>query len=262
MQAISERIDSLKELPPHKKIYFASDFHLGIPSHEESTIREKKIIRWLEHVSHDASAIFLVGDLFDFWFEYQTVIPKGFVRFQAKLAELTSKGIQVFFFAGNHDYWVYDYFSSELGIKIYKKPLSLSINHKKFFIAHGDGLGKGDVAFKWVKSIFSNGFFQWLFKWIHPDVGMSIAQFWSKKSRLANGQYDEQFKGEKERLWLFTKKIHQTDPHDFYVFGHRHLPLSLSVGDHAMYYNLGEWVSQYNYLCFDGKEATLNVFED
>ncbi|MEQ9467722.1 MAG: UDP-2,3-diacylglucosamine diphosphatase [Ekhidna sp.] len=261
MKVNPELVSSLKELPSNKKVYFASDFHLGIPNETESLEREQKIVRWLEHVSKDASVIFLLGDLFDFWFEYKTTIPKGFIRFQGKLAELRDRGIPIVIFTGNHDLWMFDYFPKQFGIPIYRKPIELEIRGKKFLIGHGDGLGPGDTRYKITKSIFTNKLCQWLFRWIHPDVGISIAKSWSRNSRIANDQFDEVFKGEKEGLWQYCKSVNEKNPHDFYVFGHRHLSLALPVSDTSTYYNLGEWVNECPYLEFDGSEAVLKTFE-
>ncbi|WP_420316428.1 UDP-2,3-diacylglucosamine diphosphatase [Ekhidna sp.] len=263
MKVHPELISSYKELPSDKKVYFASDFHLGIPNKEESLKREKKIAKWLEYVSKDASAIFLLGDIFDFWFEYKTVVPKGFLRFQGKLAELRDRGIPIHIFTGNHDLWMKDYFSSELDIQIHNNLVRLDIQNKLFLIGHGDGLGPGDQTFKVLKKVFINPLSKWLYKWIHPDIGVSIAQYWSKKSRLSSGAFNEKCEEEEnEQLLTFCKKMDQKLHHDYYVFGHRHLPLELTVNKNSTYYNLGEWVSQCNYLAFDGEKATLEVFKD
>lgn len=261
MKVNPELISSYKELPSGKKIYFASDFHLGIPSREESQKRERKIVRWLEHVSKDASAIFLLGDIFDFWFEYKSVIPKGFIRFQAKLVELKDRGIPIHLFVGNHDLWMRDYFSAELNIPVHYHPVVLEIGDKKLFVGHGDGLGPGDQTYKITKAIFTNPFCKWLFKWIHPDIGVALANYWSKKSRIAP-EKEKFINEEKERLLTYCKQVQKSTPHDYYVFGHRHLPLELRVSDNSTYFNLGEWITQCNYLKFDGAKATLKVFED
>ncbi|WP_425390399.1 UDP-2,3-diacylglucosamine diphosphatase [Ekhidna sp.] len=261
MKVIPELLSSYKELPSNKKVYFASDFHLGVPNREESIRREKKIVKWLEHVSKDASAIFLLGDLFDFWFEYKTTVPKGFVRFQGKLAELRDKHIPIHIFAGNHDLWMEDYFKSELGIEVHKKPIRLEIRDTIFLLGHGDGLGPGGTRFKIIKKIFTNPVCKWMFRWIHPDVGIAIAKYWSNKSRTSTT--DERFEGvEKERLLSYCKAVEQSLHHDYYVFGHRHLPLELAVNDNSTYFNLGEWITQCNYLEFDGHQALLKSFED
>ncbi len=260
MQVDPELFHSLKDFSKNKKIYFASDFHLGSPDKKENLGREIKIINWLEHASKDASAIFLVGDVFDFWFEYKTVIPKYFVRFQAKLASIVDQGINVFLFVGNHDMWMFDYFQNELGIVVLHHPISIDINGKKFFIGHGDGLGSGDIIYKVIKKIFKNTIFQWMFRWVHPDLGVRLAQAWSKTSRAAKSKHDEQFEGENEKLWQYCKSENHKNHHDYYVFGHRHLPLELPVSEKSTYFNLGEWISQYHYLEFDGENATLKSF--
>lgn len=257
----AELISSFKELPPNKKLYFASDFHLGLPNYAESKQREKKIIKWLEHVSIDASAIFLVGDVFDFWFEYKHTVPKGFVRFLGKIAELSDQGIPISFFTGNHDLWIREYLPSEIGITVHKNPIVLEVKDKRIFIGHGDGLGPGDAFYKTVKGIFTNPICNWFFQWLHPNIGISIANFWSRKSRLSKGGEDEVFKGEKERLWQFAKSKEKSSHYDYYIFGHRHLPLELPVSDNSTYFNLGEWVNQCTYLEIDGDNAVLKVFE-
>ncbi|MEP1034918.1 UDP-2,3-diacylglucosamine diphosphatase [Ekhidna sp.] len=261
MKAQPELISSFNELSSLKKLYFASDFHLGIPNETSSKEREKKIIKWLEHVSKDASAIFLVGDIFDFWFEYKNTIPKGFIRFQGKLAELSDKGISIFLFTGNHDLWMKDYFPLELGIKVITQPILLEVNQKKLYVGHGDGLGPGDTLYKIVKRIFTNSICKWMFQWIHPNIGVSLAQYWSKSSRLASGEHDEKFQGEQERLWQYCKTLNKSSHYDYYIFGHRHLPLELPVTDNSTYFNLGEWVNHFTYLEFDGEKASLKVFE-
>lgn len=245
-----------------KKIFFASDFHLGAPNKLESKKREEKIIRWLEEIRNEASAIFLVGDIFDFWFEYQEVIPKGFVRFISKISELRDQGIPIFFFTGNHDLWMKNYFTEELDIPVFHQPVTLNIEGKKILIGHGDGLGPGDHFYKFLKKIFTYSFFNWLFRWLHPDLGIKIAKAWSGKSRISNIEKDEgSFLGEDEWLWQYCKEIEAKTHHDYYIFGHRHLPLTLAVGDHSTYFNLGEWVSQYTYLEISSTLCELKTFE-
>jgi UDP-2,3-diacylglucosamine hydrolase len=245
-----------------KKVYFASDFHLGTPDAISSRNREDKIIRWLKSVQDDAAAIFLVGDLFDFWFEYDTVIPKGYIRFLGKLAELRDRNIPVFIFTGNHDLWMRDYFSSELGIPVHHNPLEVQLGDIRLLVGHGDGLGPGDQKYKLLKKIFTNGFCQWLFKWIHPDLGIRLAYTWSKNSRITNLQKNEQeFKGDNEWLWQYCKQVQESRHFDYYIFGHRHLPLHLPVGKKSSYINLGEWVTQCNYGVYDGEKFELKHFD-
>lgn len=251
-----------EDLPEGKKVYFASDFHLGAPDVARSLEREKKIIRWLDLVKKDAAAIFLAGDIFDFWFEYRHVIPKGFIRIQGKFAELRDAGIPLIFYTGNHDMWMFDYFTEELGIPVHRVPRSYKIGAKTFLVGHGDGLGPGDRFYKLLKKIFENGFARWLFRWLHPDIGMAIAHSWSKNSRISNQKKGESFLGEEEWLWQYAKTQQKKSHHDFYVFGHRHLPLELAVGTHSRYINLGEWVHYSTYAEFDGDTLYLKTFED
>jgi UDP-2,3-diacylglucosamine hydrolase len=248
-------------LQTNKKIYFASDFHLGVPSHRSSKERETRIVNWLDSIKADAEEIFLVGDIFDFWFEYKTVIPKGFVRLQGKIAEITDSGIPVHFFTGNHDMWIFDYLPSELGITLHKKPITKTVNGKKLYIGHGDGLGPGDTKYKLLKKIFSSTLCQWLFARIHPNLGIAVAQYWSSKSRIATGKYDEKFLGEEnERLITYCKDILKETHYDYFVFGHRHLPIEFSLNEKSTYVNLGEWINFYSYAVFDGTKLELKYF--
>ncbi|CAN5350427.1 UDP-2,3-diacylglucosamine diphosphatase [soil metagenome] len=248
-------------LSPSQKIYFASDFHLGVPTHDASLERERKIIAWLEMVRHDAHSIYLLGDIFDFWFEYRQTIPKGFIRFQGKLAELCDAGIPIYFFTGNHDMWMFDYFPKELGIPIYREPILLNTGSQRLIIGHGDGLGPGETGYKILKSFFDSKVCQWLFARIHPNLGMSIATYWSKKSRINNMKTEEKFHGdEKEFLLLWCREQEKISHHDFYVFGHRHLPLDLKVSDNSRYVNIGEWVNGSTYGVYDGNSFELKNF--
>jgi UDP-2,3-diacylglucosamine hydrolase len=247
-------------LPPGKKIYFASDFHLGSPSPEKSRERELLLIKWLDEISNDAAKIFLVGDLFDFWFEYTKVIPKGFVRFQGKLAEICDKGIELHIFTGNHDHWLRDYFQKEFGAKVHDDPINFRLNEKKFFVGHGDGLGPGDTGYKIMKKLlFRNAPFRWLFNNVlPPNVGVWLGQTWSEKNKSKRIDFKEVFeKPEKEYLWHFCRQTESREHHDFYIFGHRHLALDLKIGENSRYINLGEWFSFRTYAVFDGKELQL-----
>lgn len=249
-------------LPPHKKIYFASDFHLGVPDPAASLEREKRVVRWLDHIKGDAYAIYLLGDIFDFWFEYKHVIPKGFIRLMGKLAELRDQGIPIYFFTGNHDMWMFDYFPRELDIPIYRENLELKIGDRNLLIGHGDGLGPGDRTYKILKWFFNSSLCQWLFARIHPNLGISIAQYWSRNSRIANNKREEQFRGEEQEFLLaYCRDLEKREHHDFYIFGHRHLPLDLNVGDGSRYINLGEWVHFNTYAVYDGTNLALKKFE-
>jgi UDP-2,3-diacylglucosamine hydrolase len=243
------------------KLYFASDFHLGVPNYAKSLEREKLIIQWLDEVSVDASAIYIVGDIFDFWFEYKHAVPKGFVRFQGKIAELTDKGIEIHFFIGNHDMWMFDYFPKELGVQLHRDSIQVEVDGKKVFIGHGDGLGPGDKGYKFIKKIFSNRFFQWCFARLHPNFGIGVANYFSRKSRAATGDVDEVFLGEDEE-WLvaYSKEQLQKEHFDYFVFGHRHLPINLSVGENSRYINLGDWIKYKTYAVFEDGELMLKSY--
>lgn len=246
------------ELPKNKKIYFASDNHLGLPHSEASLVREKHFVSWLEEVRKDAAAIYLLGDLFDFWIEYKTVVPKGFVRVLGKLAELSDSGIPITFFTGNHDLWMRDYFQKELNITVYRKPITLTIGTTRFFIGHGDGLGPGDKGYKLMKKLFTNPFSQWLFRWLHPDLGVRLGQYLSKKNKLISGEEDVKFLGEdKEWLVTYSQKKLKEEHFDYFVFGHRHLPLEIELNQNSKYINLGDWITHNTYAVFDG--TTLNL---
>lgn len=242
------------------KIYFASDFHLGI---QNSPDREKKIVDWLTQVGKDASHIYLVGDLFDYWFEYRHVVPKGYVRFLGKLAELKDKGVEIEVFIGNHDVWMFDYFPSEMGIPVHRQPIIVDHNGNKFFIGHGDGLGPGDTGYKWLKKIFHQPLIQKIYRQIHPDLSFRIAQFWSKKSR-AQEQVAPAFLGP-DREWLVQYseyKLRQIPDIDYFVFGHRHLPICYRLTNEQTYYfNIGDWLTHFTYGVFDGKDFYLYQYD-
>ncbi len=250
----------LEKLEEGKKIFFASDFHLGAPDADSSLKREKKLVRWLNQIQGQAQAIFLLGDLFDFWFEYKRAIPKGFIRFQGKLAEIADKGIPIFFFTGNHDMWLFDYFPSELGIQVIRENVIIEVGDKKLLVGHGDGLGPGDHAYKILKKVFANRACQWLFERIHPNLGIRIAQSWSSRSRIQNN-IEEHFNEDKERLIHYCKEIESAQHFDFYVFGHRHLPLEIAIEGTSKYFNLGEWVNHSPYGVFTNGIFELREFE-
>lgn len=245
----------------NKKIYFASDFHLGIPDEASSFEREKRIIRWLEFIKPTCEELFIVGDIFDFWFEYNLVVPKGFVRLQAKIAEFTDAGIPIHFFHGNHDLWQFGYFEKELGVKVYSKPITRTFGNKKFFIGHGDGLGPGQHKFKLVLATYRNPFFQRLFAFLHPSVGMGFANWLSQRSKLKTFDGNFTFYGEKEHLIQFCRTTLTKEHFDFFVFGHRHLPMSFKLNDSSTYYNLGDWIGFNSYAEFDGTNLVLKTFE-
>jgi UDP-2,3-diacylglucosamine hydrolase len=245
-----------------KKIYFASDQHLGAPTAEASIPREKKFVSWLEEVKQDAAVIFLLGDLFDFWFEYKTVIPKGFVRVLGKLAEIRDSGIPIYFFTGNHDLWMDNYFEKELGIPVYHDNMAYTFNGKSFLIGHGDGKGPGDKGYKRMKKVFTHPFSKWLYRWLHPDLGVRLAQYLSVKNKLISGAADVKFLGE-ENEWLvqYAKRKLESRHYDYLVFGHRHLPMMIKVGEHSTYVNLGDWIGYFTYGVFDGEKFELQEYK-
>ena len=206
--------------------------------------------------------MFLLGDLFDFWFEYKSVVPKGFTRTLGKLAEITDSGIPVYYFVGNHDLWMRGYFDQELNIPVYHTPQQFELNGQKFLIGHGDGLGPGDKGYKRMKKVFTNPLAKWLFRWLHPDLGVPLAQYFSVKNRLISGDEDIRFQGE-ENEWLvqYAKRKLQDDHFDCFIFGHRHLPLDIQLSRDSRYLNLGDWIQYYSYGVFDGKELSLEYFE-
>jgi len=245
-----------------KKIYFISDFHLGAPDAATSLVREKKIVRFLDEVKHEAAEIFIVGDLFDFWYEYKKVVPKGYVRILGKMAELTDAGILIHFFTGNHDMWMRDYFQKELGTKVYFEPAEFSYSGKKFLVGHGDGLGPGDKGYKFIKKIFRNRFCQWLFGILPPRTGIGLADYFSSKSRAKTGKTDEVFLGEeKEWLVIYSKQLLEQKHIDYFIFGHRHLPLDIKLKDNSRYINLGDWIQFFSYAVFDGTDISLQYYK-
>lgn len=249
-------------LPPGKKVYFCSDNHLGAPDHAASRPRELKFVSWLDDVQEDAIAIIHLGDLFDFWFEYEKVVPKGFTRTMGKLAGITDRGIPVYFFVGNHDLWMKDYFEKELGITVFRKPQHFQIQGKHFLIAHGDGLGPGDKGYKRMKKLFTNPLAKWLFKWLHPDLGVRLGHYFSVKNKLISGKEDVNYDGpENEWLYHYAKRKMESENFDFFVFGHRHLPLEIPIGEQAIYFNLGDWITHDTYGVFDGNSFELKKFD-
>lgn len=243
-----------------KKLYFASDFHLGIPDHAQSLQREKKIVRWLHSIKNDAAKIYLLGDIFDFWFEYKHVAPKGHVRLLGTLAELRDSGIEIEIFIGNHDMWMFGYFQQELGIPVHRHSIQFEWGGKKFFVGHGDGVGPGDHGYKFIKRVFRNKWSQRLFAMLHPTIAFSIARYWSGKSRDNNEE--AAFLGEdKEWQILYAKEILKTAHFDYFIFGHRHIALEVPLKDNCIFYNLGDWVTHFTYLEFDGEKASLEYFE-
>lgn len=251
------------DLQSGKKIYFASDQHFGVPDLQQSRIREEKFIRWMDSIKKNAQVLFLMGDLFDFWHEWKYVVPKGYIRVLGKIAELKDCGIDIYFFVGNHDLWMKNYFEVELGIPVFFEKKYYEISSKKLLLAHGDGLGPGDKGYKRMKKVFTNPFAQWAFRWLHPDIAMKIANYMSQKNKLISGVEDQKFLGEdKEFLIQYSKEKLKTEQIDYFVFGHRHLPLIFELENNSKYINLGDWISYFTYGVFDGQKFDLEKFED
>ncbi len=252
-------------IPKGKKIFFASDFHLGIPNHDESLKREKKLIAWLQSIRHEAHSIYLMGDIFDFWYEYKTAVPKGYVRFLGLLAELTDEGIQIFLFRGNHDIWAFDYLREECNVNLCRKPMITQFNDKVFYLAHGDGLGKGDYGYKLLKILFEGKLTQFLFKWLHPDIGLRIGLFFSRRSRLANQtkakKHKEEIPVSKLRLLHYAEAVKENHSEiNYFIFGHNHVSVRESVKDNAEMIILGDWLTLFTYTVFDGNQLIIKSF--
>jgi UDP-2,3-diacylglucosamine hydrolase len=244
-----------------KKIYFASDFHLGAPDAASSLKREKKIVAWLESIRADAQAIYLVGDIFDFWFEYKQAVPRGYTRLLGTLSSMTDAGVAVHVFTGNHDMWIFDYLPKECGVTVHKKPIEIQMAGKNFMIGHGDGLGPGDYGYKMIKRIFANRMCQWLFARLHPNFGIWLASSLSSYSRQTTGENDKVFLGEQnEWLIIYCKEQLMREHFDYFIFGHRHYAMQVDLGQGSTYFNLGEWLTQSHYLVFDGNSCALMTY--
>ncbi len=244
-------------LAPGKKIYFASDFHFGIPDYEATRARERKVCAWLDLISADAQQIYLLGDLFDSWMEYKRVVPKGSIRFLAKLAELVERGIDIIIFTGNHDLWVYDYFQKEIGARVYTNPQDFSLGGKVFHLGHGDGVVKEEWRYKAMKDLFRHPVSRWIYRQIHPDLGLRMADFFSRlgpKHKYVDLQMKE---ADKEYQVLYAHRVLQKRQVDYFIFGHRHIPCQLKLNEVATFINLGDWISYDTYAVFDGRDSHL-----
>jgi len=255
-----------KSLPiqNNKKIFFASDFHLGMPNQNFSLEREKKIVRWLESIEEEAGAIFLMGDLFDFWFEYKRVVPKGFVRFFGKLAFLADKGVKLYIFTGNHDLWMFSYLKEQLNVSIYYRPQKLNLMGKNFYLSHGEDLRSGISRSKLLRGAFKSSICQLLFSWFHPDVGIQLASYILKKNRVLKSQHNDPAPSEKKE-WMINhiQQILKTDSKiDCFIFAHLHSPFFFLLNDVIPCINLGDWITYFSYAVFDGKKIDLRFYEE
>jgi UDP-2,3-diacylglucosamine hydrolase len=241
------------------KIYFISDIHLGLHPASQSTLREKMLVRWLDSIKMDAAELYLLGDIFDFWHEYHKVVPRGFTRFLGKVAELSDSGTKIHFFTGNHDVWVYDYLPEEIGLTLYRTNITRDIDGFRFFIGHGDGLDRGDIGYRLLKAIFTNKVLQWLFARIHPNASLAFGHLWSRSSRYAKGIVAEPYRGD-DAEWqvVFARETIKTDPFDYFIFGHRHLPFDIKIGDKTRVINLGDWMTKFTYAVWQHKTLELH----
>lgn len=237
------------------KVYFISDAHLGTPNSQKSLIREKRLVRLLDEIKKDAAAIYLMGDLFDFWYEYKYVVPRGFSRILGKLSELCDSGLEIHYFAGNHDIWIYDYLPAETGIQLHREPVIKEILGKTFYLAHGDGFDSGDKKFRFLKKVFTNPFLQWCFSRLHPNFAFALAGKWSRYSRDKHGV--DPFKGEQEPFVLFARQYLMEQGIDFLIFGHRHLPTKYPLNSKTSLIILGDFLTNFTYGVFDGNDIQL-----
>ena len=244
------------------RIYFASDLHLGMQPAEESLRREKLFVEWLEEIRKDAKELWLLGDVFDYWFEYKKVVPRGFTRFLGKLASLSDEGIELHLIPGNHDIWVFDYLSTEIKLQVHRKSLRKEWNGHRFYLGHGDGLHPGDLGYRMLQGIFKNRVIQWFYARIHPNGSMAFAQWWSKKSRGKKGSYVPYLGPEKEHQLIFARNYLRKAQVDYFVFGHRHVPFDIAVSNTSRVICLGDWIWNFTYAVFDGKTLELKPYLD
>ena len=249
----------LLSLPTGKKIYFLSDVHLGAPVLSNNRERERRLVKCLESIRPDCGELFLLGDIFDFWFEYKWAVPKGFTRFLSKIGEFTDQGIPVHFFTGNHDIWAFDYLPEECGVTLHTRNTIFNVAGTRFFIGHGDALNPRDKGYLFLYRTFHNRFLQRCFRWVHPDIGIWIARKWSSHSRLENGRIEaEAFRGEEEEeIVRFCKEVLLHRHFDYFIFGHRHYPIDLPLGNDSRYINTGDWITYYSFAVFDGEKLEL-----
>jgi UDP-2,3-diacylglucosamine hydrolase len=247
-------------LAENGKIYFTSDFHLGLQTGSPPVEREKKVVRWLNSIASDAKEIYLLGDIFDFWWEYKLVVPRGFTRFLGTASSLTDSGIPIHFFTGNHDMWVSDYLSNECGFTIHTTPLTAVLNGKKFYLAHGEGLGTRDIGYKILLSIFHNRPLRVMYSALHPSIGIGFGHKWSLNSRLVKGNVKEFLGEEKEDLIRYAKAILENDYIDYFIFGHRHLAMTYKLGQEVEIVFLGDWIKNGSYAEWDGKKLDFKIF--
>ena len=245
-----------------KYIYFASDAHLGFPNSKESLPREKLFVKWLDEIKSDAKEIYLLGDIFDFWYEYKKVVPRGFTRILGRIADLTDSGVKVHFFPGNHDLWAYNYLSEELGVTIHNKEIVEEIYGKKFFLGHGDGLDANDKGYILMKKVFTNKTIQWMFSRLHPNFAFALAHKWSKSTRLAKINITDNFDVNNEGMFKFATNFLGEEFVDYFIFGHRHCMVDVKIGEKSRFVLLGDWIKNFSYGVFDGENFELKKYKD
>ncbi len=248
------------KLAEGKKIFFASDFHFGIPDYETSRKRETLVCSWLDSIKNEAQQIYLLGDMFDSWMEYKKVVPKGNVRFLGKLAELSDAGIEIVAFTGNHDLWMHGYFEKELHIPVYKNHITITVNAKKIHMGHGDGIGKGDTGYKILKKILNNPICQWLYSTLHPNVGLALADYFSRKGPKHKYEELELKTDDKEYQIQYSIDFLKNNAIDYFIFGHRHIPYQKQITPNSQIVNLGDWITHNTYAVFDGETLVLQKY--
>ena len=242
-------------------VYYASDLHLGMYPMEKSRLRERYVVDWLEQIRHDAKEIWLIGDVFDYWYEYNKVVPRGFVRFLGKLASLADEGVEIHLFPGNHDVWIFDYLPEEIGVSIHKGNLIKTWNDKKFMLGHGDGLLKSDRGYRLLQRMFRSRFLQWFYTRIHPNGSISFAHWWSKKSRTKKGAFVPFLGVDKEHQVIYARKTLEVQADiNYFIFGHRHVPFQIQLSSSSQVVCLGDWIVNFSYAVFDGEELQLKKF--
>ncbi len=248
-------------MPERIRIYFASDLHLGMHPPEDSLRRERLFIQWLDEIKQDASELWLLGDVFDYWFEYSKVVPRGFTRFLGKLATLSDEGVKIHLIPGNHDIWIFNYLPQEIGLELHPKPVTRSWNDHLFLLGHGDGLSNEDWVYRMLQAIFKNRLMQWLYARLHPNGSIAFAHWWSKKSRIKHGTFGDFLGVDKEHQVQYARHIHKDDPTiEFFIFGHRHIPFDIRISEKSRAICLGDWIGNFTYGVFDGDEFQLKKY--
>ena len=242
-------------------IYFASDLHLGMQPLDDSLRREKLFVQWLDEISDKAKELWLLGDIFDYWFEYKKVVPRGFTRFLGKLATLSDSGVKIHLITGNHDIWIFDYLSKETGIEVHREPVIRNWNNQKFHLGHGDGLGKGDWNYKLLQSMFKNRILQWFYARFHPNGSTSFAHWWSRKSRMKLGAFENFKNADHEHQVQYARKSIVDEPDvAYFIFGHRHIPFDIRISEKSRVICLGDWIGNFTYGVFDGTDFKLKKY--